>query len=194
MARMSLDIAILVQYKAHLSIAQRLFFGTAPIGMVPPSSSIPLGDLPRVHNLARIVDSNWQTRGMNVVMSHPSAVPTPSQPSASALSVPFHQLSPHDLETPVMSSIFHILTPWRTGDILSICAKLSLGAQHVPPQIGSTLVYRPLEIMTNISRYSPKRSFIICMNCAGALVTPKGITKYSNKPQRVLNAVFRNVL
>ena len=101
--------------------------------MVHLSLLIPLGDLPCAHNIAHIVDNNWQTQGMNGVMSHPSAVPIPSQPSASTLLVPFHQISPHDLETIVMSSIFHILTPWRTGDILSICAELSLGAQHVPP-------------------------------------------------------------
>ena len=44
----------------------------------------------------------------------------------------------------------------------------------------------------NLSRYSLRRSFIINMNYAGALLTPKGITKHSCNPHCILNR-FMNV-
>ena len=46
------------------------------------------------------------------------------------------------------------------------------------------------KIRTNLSRYSPRRSFIIPISCTEALVSRKGVTKYSYSPHRVLNVVF----
>jgi hypothetical protein len=47
-----------------------------------------------------------------------------------------------------------------------------------------------MNTMTNLSNSSMKTEFMKYMNCAGAFVNPKGITKYLYRPYLVVKAVL----